>query len=294
MPAPTTTTATPGTYAAMPPNLQGHVRVVPGVALSRAPETSGDAVIQHRTFQPAPPNWAHGGQRRFAAPPAGPSAATAVIPGPRPAPAFGMAPAGLRPYPGPPVPEVRIRPRLLWVGLSWLLFGVLVLAGVVTFVAGSGTEAGPDRFFGGGEVATIELDPAADPLIYAALAGGGYVTCEPVGPAADAVLLAPTSTDWSVTVGGREWHAAFHLVPAVSGTYQIRCEGAGASFGVGDRSDTAATGGRWALALVVLPLVGLATGVTTTVVVLTRRRAAQDRLFGPWTGGATGRPAQPW
>jgi hypothetical protein len=216
-----------------------------------------------------------------------------VLPGPRPAPVF--APAGVHPYPGPPVPEVRIRPRLLWVGLSWLLFGVLVLAGVGTFVAeasGSGAGVGPDRFFGSGETATLELDPAAEPLVYAALDGGGYVTCEPAGPGADGLLVGPTATDWSVVVDGREWHAAFHLSPAVAGTYQIRCDGAGAAFGVGDRSGTAEAGGA-ALALVVLPLVGLATALSTTILVLARRRAAQDRLLDPWTG-APAWPAQRW
>jgi hypothetical protein len=250
-------------------------------------------MIQHRIAPPPPPpSWAPRGQRRFPAPPAAPRPAP-LIPGPRPAPV--LAPAGVHPYPGPPVPEVRIRPRLLWVGLSWLLFGVLVLAGVATFVAealGSDAGAGPHRFFGSGEVATLELDPDAEPLVYAALDAGGSVTCRPVGPAADRLLLTPTATDWSVVVDGREWHAAFHLSPVAAGTYQIRCDGAGASFGMGDRSDTAAVGGA-ALALVVLPLVGLATAVSTTIMVLARRRAAQDRLLAPWTG-APSWPAQRW
>jgi hypothetical protein len=243
-------------------------------------------MIQHRTVPPARSSWAPAAQY----PVAGPRPAAAVIPAPRPA--YGPPPAVLRPYPGPPVQEVQIRPRMLWVGLSWLLFGVLVLAGVATFVTestGAADGTGPNQFFGSGEVATLELDPAADSLVYAALDGGGYVTCEPVGPGADNLLLTPTTTDWSVTVGGQEWHAAFHLDPAVAGTYQIVCAGAGASFAVGDQADVAGLGGA-VLALLVLPLVGLVTAVSTTIVVLARRRAAQDRLFAPWTGGA----AQPW
>jgi hypothetical protein len=61
---------------------------------------------------------------------------------------------------------------------------------------------------------------------------------------------------------------------------------------VGDRSGTAEAGGA-ALALVVLPLVGLATALSTTILVLARRRAAQDRLLDPWTG-APAWPAQRW
>jgi hypothetical protein len=166
----------------------------------------------------------------------------------------------------------------MWVGLSWLLFGVLVLAGVATFVTAS-AATGPDTFFAGGEVTTLELDPSTGPLIYAALDGGGYVRCEPVGPGLD---LAPVADDRSVLVAGREWHAAFELTPATAGTYQIVCDGPGASFAFGTDVDIAA--GSAVVALLVLPLVGLGTAASTTIIVLTRRRAEQDRLFARWTG----------
>jgi hypothetical protein len=254
-------------------------------------------MIEHRTVPHPPQSWAPGAQHRFAAPPAGPRwpgpGLGPVIPQPRPAPVPPSPPPAGLPYAGPPVQEVRIRPLLLWVGLSWLLFGVLVLTGVATVITRSAdADAGPDQFFGSGEMATLELDPAANPLVFAALDGGGYVGCEAVGSGADSVLFTPTDSDWSVTVDGREWHAAFHLAPAVAGTYQIRCEGAGASFGVGDESAAAMPGGE-ALALVALPLVGLATAVTTTIVVLARRRAAQDRLFTPAPGGSAW-PGRQW
>jgi hypothetical protein len=135
-------------------------------------------------------------------------------------------------------------------------------------------------------VATLELDPAADPLVYAALTGAGHVTCAPVGPNAGALLVTATATDWSVPAGGREWHAAFHLEPAAPGVYQLRCTGAGASFAVGDRTAPAAAA---ALPLLGLPLVGLVTALTTTAAVLTRRRAAQDRLFAAWMAGCAPR-----
>jgi hypothetical protein len=193
----------------------------------------------------------------------------------------GFAPAGLHPFPGPPLPDVRIRPRLVWVGLAWLLFGVLVLTGVGTFVSES-TGTGPNRFFAAGEVATIELDPGAGPLIYAALGASGSVRCAPVGPRADLLALTPMTTERSVVIDGREWHAAFDLDPAAAGTYQIVCDGRGASFATGDQVGTA-TGGA-AVALLALPLVGFATAVITTAVVLLRRRSEQERLFAPWTG----------
>jgi hypothetical protein len=264
-------------------------------------------MIQHRTAPPPPPNWMPGAPHRYAAPqPAELRSAPVTIPGPRPAPRAAPAaalpppspaPAGL-PYPGLPVEDVRIRPRLLWVGLAWLLFGALVLAGVATFVTGStgtGAGTGPDRSFGSGEVATLELDPAADPLVYAALGGSsGYVACEPVGPGADSLQLSPTETDWSVQGGGQQWHAAFHLYPAVAGTYQIVCEGAGATFAVGDQVEAGQPGGGATLALLVLPLVGFVAAVTTTIIVLARRRAAQDRLFAQWTDGPALPAQQRW
>lgn len=229
-------------------------------------------MIQHRPLAPTPPN--AGGPHWFA--PAG-------LP-----PTPNLAPAGLHLHPGQPVPEVRIRPRLVWVGLAWLLFGVLVLTGVGTFVSAS-TGTGPNRFFAAGEVATIELDPDAGPLIYAALDAGGSVRCGPVGPRAHLLTLTPVTTDRSVVVDGREWHAAFDLTPAAAGTYQVVCDGRGASFAAGDRLGTA-TGGA-TVALLALPLVGLAAAVITTAVVLLKRRAEQERLFAPWTGG-TAAPGQ--
>lgn len=106
-------------------------------------------MIQQRT---APPPWAPVPAPRHPAPPA-----------------FGPAPAGLRP--GPPV---QIRPRLLWVGLAWLLFALLVPAGVATYVTGTTGTGGPERSFAGGESTTLELDPAADPVIYAAAGGTAW------------------------------------------------------------------------------------------------------------------------
>lgn len=165
---------------------------------------------------------------------------------------------------------------------------MLVLAGVTTAVLAS-VGAGP--LFAGGEVATLELDPAAGPIVYAALDGaGGYARCEPVGANAAALGVAATTTDWSVVAGGREWHAAFHLTPAAAaGTYQLRCTGTAIAFGVGDRAPATGPGAAH-LPLLVLPLIGLAVAGTTTAVVLARRRAAQDRLVAPWTGG----PAVRW
>ncbi|MHA6616785.1 hypothetical protein [Pseudonocardia sp. DLS-67] len=206
----------------------------------------------------------------------------APVPAPRhPAPpAFGPAPAGLRP--GPPV---QIRPRLLWVGLAWLLFALLVLAGVATYVTGTTGAGGPERFFAGGEATTLELDPAADPVIYAALDAGGYVRCTPVGAAATNLQLTLVTDDRSVPAAGREWHAAFELVPAAAGTYQVVCEGPDASFAFGEETPATVSAGGATLALLVLPLTGLVAALTTTISVLSRRRAAQDRLLAPWTGG---------
>jgi hypothetical protein len=88
-----------------------------------------------------------------------------------------------------------------------------------------------------------------------------------------------------VTAGGREWHAAFHVMPVAASTYLVRCEGPNATFALGGETVKAGQG-RAAMALLVLPLVGLVTAAITTILVLARRRAAQDRLFAAWTGKA--------
>ncbi|HYH32760.1 MAG TPA: hypothetical protein VD903_20495 [Pseudonocardia sp.] len=202
-----------------------------------------------------------------------------------PPPARSHAPVGPAHRFGPPAPEVRIRPRAVWIALSWLLFALLVVAGVATVVVdlmGQEVPAGPERVFAGGEVVEVALDPADQPVLYAVMPGPGSVRCRPVGPAADGLRLDPTTTEWSVTAQGREWHAAFHVLPAARGTYRIECEGAATAFGIGGKAPAAPSGGA-VLALLLLPLIGFVTAVTTTIVVLARRRGAQDRLFAPWT-----------
>lgn len=237
-------------------------------------------MIQHRTLPLTTPSGVRS-PHRFVAPPA-------RIPAPRQAPAGlpqappDLAPVGPLPHPGAPVPEIRIRPRLVWVGLAWLLFAVLVLAGVAT-VVGASAGSGPRQFFAAGEVATLELDPGAGHVIYTALDAGGSVRCGPVGPRADLLTLTPVTTGRSVVLDGREWHAAFDLHPATAGRYQVVCNGPRASFAAGGPSGSAAGGGA-AVTLLALPLVGLAAAVSTTAVVLIRRRAEQDRLFAQWTG----------
>ncbi|KAB8179928.1 hypothetical protein [Microbispora catharanthi] len=203
---------------------------------------------------------------------------------PRPMPS-APADATLRmPHPFPPVYAAPrpIRPRLLWIFLSWALFVVLVVAGVGGFAGGLFStlgDAAPATIFSGGQSVNVALDPADKPAIYAAVDQPTDVRCQ-LGDGADPrVRLTRPAVSQTVTLNGTTWELMFEAGVPEAGTYQLACEGDGVRFGVGKQLTGAVgmlVGG--AVALLALPTVGFLAALIVTIVVLARRSAARRRL----------------
>ncbi len=188
------------------------------------------------------------------------------------------------PHPFPPAyagPRP-IRPRLLWIFLSWALFVVLVVAGVGGFAGGLFStlgDAAPATIFSGGQSVNVALDPADKPAIYAAVDQPTDVRCQ-LGDGADPrVRLTRPAVSQTVTLNGTTWELLFEAGVPEAGTYQLACEGDGVRFGVGKQLTGAVgmlMGG--AVALLALPTVGFLAALIVTIVVLARRSAARRRL----------------
>ncbi|MBB2745656.1 hypothetical protein [Microbispora sp. NBRC 16548] len=188
------------------------------------------------------------------------------------------------PHPFPPAyagPRP-IRPRLVWIFLSWALFVVLVVAGVGGFAGGLFStlgDAAPATIFSGGQSVNVALDPADKPAIYAAVDQPTDVRCQ-LGDGADPrVRLTRPAVSQTVTLNGTTWELLFEAGVPEAGTYQLACEGDGVRFGVGKQLTGAVgmlVGG--AVALLALPTVGFLAALIVTIVVLARRSAARRRL----------------
>ncbi|WP_182897522.1 hypothetical protein [Microbispora sp. H10830] len=188
------------------------------------------------------------------------------------------------PHPFPPAYAAprQIRPRLLWIFLSWALFVVLVVAGVGGFAGGLFStlgDAAPATIFSGGQSVNVALDPADKPAIYAAVDQPTDVRCQ-LGDGADPrVRLTRPAVSQTVTLNGTTWELLFEAGVPEAGTYQLACEGDGVRFGVGKQLTGAVgmlVGG--AVALLALPTVGFLAALIVTIVVLARRSAARRRL----------------
>lgn len=195
-----------------------------------------------------------------------------------------LDPAPRMPQPFPPsyaVPRP-VRPRLLWIFLSWALFVVLLAAGVSGFAGGLFSavgDAAPTTVFPGGQSVSVALDPADKPAVYAAVDQPTDVRCR-LGDGTDPGLrLTRPAVSQTVTLNGTTWELLFEAGVPEAGTYQLACEGDGVRFGVG-RQLAGNVGGLvgGALALVALPLAGFLTAAIVTVVVLVRRSAARRRV----------------
>lgn len=187
------------------------------------------------------------------------------------------------PRPAPPAygPPAPVRPRLLWVFLSWVLFVVLLVAGVGGFAGNLFSlvgDAAPATTFSGGQSVRVTLDPADSPAIYAAADQPTDVRCQ-VGDGDDpAVRLTRPAASQTVTVNGTRWELLFEVGVPRPASYQVSCEGDGVRFGVG--RNLASGVGRLvggAIALLALPTLGFLAAVVVTVVVLVRRSAARRR-----------------
>ncbi|WP_182904445.1 hypothetical protein [Microbispora sp. H13382] len=203
---------------------------------------------------------------------------------PRPAPAAPPGATLWMPHPVPPPygGSRPIRPRLLWVFLSWALFLVLLVAGVGGFAGGLFSTIGdvaPTTTFSGGQSVSVALDPADKPAIYAAVDQPTDVSCR-LGDGTDPrVRLTRPAASQTVTLNGTTWELLFEAGVPQTGTYQVACDGDGVRFGVGKQltGDIGRLVGG-ALALLALPTVGFLAAVIVTIVVLVRRSGARRRM----------------
>ncbi|WP_169944246.1 hypothetical protein [Microbispora sp. H11081] len=201
-----------------------------------------------------------------------------------PAPAAPPGAFPWTPHPAPPPyggPRP-IRPRLLWIFLSWALFFVLLVAGVGGFAGGLFSTIGgiaPTTTFSGGQSVNVALDPADSPAIYAAVDQPTDVSCR-LGDGSDPqVRLTRPAASQTITLNGTTWELLFEVGVPSAGTYQVACEGDGVRFGVGKQlaGDIGGLVGG-ALALLALPAIGFLAAVTVTIVVLVRRSGARRRM----------------
>ncbi|MGI5160016.1 hypothetical protein [Microbispora sp. CA-102843] len=210
---------------------------------------------------------------------------TMRVPRPVPPPPADVTLRMPHPFP-PPYGESRpIRPRLLWIFLSWALFVVLLVAGVGGFAGGLFStigDAAPRTIFSGGQSVNVALDPADKPAIYAAVDQPTDVRCQ-LGDGADPrVRLTRPAVSQTVSLNGTTWELLFEAGVPEAGTYQLACEGDGVRFGVGRQLaggalvSGALVGG--AIALLALPTVGFLAALIVTIVVLARRSAARRRM----------------
>ncbi|WP_055480526.1 hypothetical protein [Sphaerimonospora mesophila] len=192
-----------------------------------------------------------------------------------------LPPPGYQP-PGPARPAGPVRPRLLWIFLSWALFLVLLIVGIVGFagnLVSTINDSAPTTTFGSGKTVSVELDAKDKPAIYAAADQPTDVQCQ-VGDGQDPrIKLTQPAGSQVVTVDGTKWELLFKVDVPEAGTYQVTCEGAGVTFGVG-RELAAETdklvGG--VIALVALPVIGFLIALVVTTVVLVRRSSARRNL----------------
>ncbi|MBX6386349.1 MAG: hypothetical protein IRZ07_25810 [Microbispora sp.] len=200
----------------------------------------------------------------------------------RPAPAYDATLRMAHPVPPPYGGRRPVRPRLLWIFLSWVLFLVLLVAGIGGFADGLFSALGtvaPRTTFSSGQSVDVALDPADKPALYAASDGPASVSCR-LGDGTDpGVRLTRPAVSQTITLNGTSWELVFEIGVPRAGIYRISCEGDGVTFGVGRQlSGGAGTLVGGTLALIALPTVGFLAAVIVTIVVLVRRSAARRRM----------------
>ncbi|WP_028927816.1 hypothetical protein [Pseudonocardia acaciae] len=160
--------------------------------------------------------------------------------------------------------------------MSWVLCVALVVVAIITFV-GTITSAVPTTTFAGGERATVTLDPANSPALYATGDQTSRFSCQmfsrsPAPPGWEP-LVKPTVKQ-SVSLGGVEWELISHIRVPTPGEYQVTCESERPlRFGVGTNPHLGAV----LPTLILLPLLGLTLAVATTIIVLVKRNSARRR-----------------
>jgi hypothetical protein len=179
--------------------------------------------------------------------------------------------------------------------VTWVLFTVVTVPALTWGMLGFGSGLSstvPTRSFAGGEVATVDLDPADAPAIYVGIDAPGslgfevsYPFSSPVdancvigGDPQDLALLQPDRSV-RVTADGVGWHQIMLIRVPRPGSYEVRCESEGVRFGVANDLPEGLIAhllGSVAFALVVATI-----AVVTTIVLVRKRVAARNRLLPP-------------
>jgi hypothetical protein len=178
--------------------------------------------------------------------------------------------------------------------LTWVLCVAVTVPALAWGILGFGSgfsSAVPTRTFAGGEVATVDLDPADGPAIYVGREASGVgfevsypfsspvdVRCVISGDSQDMALLEP-ERNVTLTADGTEWHQIFLVDVPRPGSYDLRCESEGVRFGVANDLPDALFGRL--VTGVVIALVAAGAAVATTVVLVRKRAAARRRLSPP-------------
>ncbi|WP_157555712.1 hypothetical protein [Herbidospora yilanensis] len=208
--------------------------------------------------------------------------------GQQPHPYYG---APQSPYGAPP-PQGPVRPRILWIVLSWVFFIVTLVVGAVIFAAGVGStianigEIAPSSSFQGGETVKVNLNPADSPAIWAAAGQPTDVQCQVTGgDASQQITLEKATGSQTLSYNGTDWEMLFTIGVPAAGEYQVACDGDGVTFGVGKQLLSAAGGAMGGMlggmaAFIGLAGLGFLTAVITTIVVLVRRSRARRRMMG--------------
>ncbi|NUW37548.1 hypothetical protein HTZ77_40030 [Nonomuraea sp. SMC257] len=169
-----------------------------------------------------------------------------------------------------------------WVWAAWGVALVCVVAGVLLFANGvTDTVNGalPTKTFAAGEIVSVTVDPADDPVVYLASATPVEYTCSVTGGDGRG-LLARMPGSMTVTQGSTRWQAILALNVSKAGGYVLKCgtpQSAGARFAVGPSVGAGGLAGGVA-ALFLLPGAGILLALVVTVVVLVRRSSHRKRL----------------
>jgi hypothetical protein len=167
-------------------------------------------------------------------------------------------------------------PSVLWVTFAWVMCAVLVLgafAGAGAIVLNARADAAPGQSFPGGQSLEISVAPGDQLVVYRTSATPTALDCAIRGDTGVTPALHPLSHGDDIRSGGFTWYPAYSVV-AEPGRYLLSCQGDGSAFGVGRQY--AEANSRTAGALFIgSTFVGLVIGLTTTISIVTRRRAAQ-------------------
>jgi len=190
-----------------------------------------------------------------------------------------------------------IRPSRAWLVGASLLAVVLVLAGVASLVLGivsAVRQLDIDQRFAAGQTIAVRMAPDAKTGIYARVPSAWDVNGDEESvpaPAADCTLTSPTgqalplrtpSGTFITTVDDGVWYEVYVAAVPVAGDYRVTCTSdETARFAVGKHPEWGTFAGSLIagiVAFIALPILGVATVVTTAIIVGRKRRDHRSRL----------------